>query len=68
MWLPISEAPRDGSPILAWDGDVMTTVESSGTIYGPEWVLCVAGSYAEYDGFEPTHWMPLPDAPVKPSE
>jgi hypothetical protein len=61
-WQPIETAPKDGSPILAYQPDggcvVISWVEyfDGGGVWTVDWV----------DGAEPptpTHWMPLPEPP-----
>lgn len=64
-WLPIESAPKNGTPILGWEGLMMTTVkwsEARGSDYG-YLALVEAGHYAEDDEWQPTHWQPLPDPP-----
>lgn len=53
-WQPIASAPKDGSPILTWDGEAMFVVEWD------------AQSWYDADAWprQPTHWMPLPSPPV----
>jgi len=59
-WMPISEAPKDGTPVLLWKAvtkeHYVAAYINGG--YGPGW--CTP------DGFEifnATHFMPLPPAP-----
>lgn len=65
-WQPIETAPRDRTQILVWDGrDISIALSGS---FGA-WHGTIGGELvAEYDGYltylKPTHWMPLPNAPV----
>lgn len=63
VWQPISTAPKDGAPILVWDGKNMTTVSWHSGYDHDEWSLCAPGLYADDYAFYPTHWMPLPEPP-----
>lgn len=63
LWLPIEGAPKDGTPILAWDGDRMTVVIWQPLTENGYWSLHVCGGYAYTGDFSPTHWMPLPAPP-----
>lgn len=62
-WQPIETAPKDETPILAW-GPCWPWPEIIS--WEPEQKLWqegyIGGDYADA-GWEPTHWMPLPDAP-----
>ena len=61
-WLPISEAPRDGTIMLTW-GDVPKSVRVA--YYNPnvsEWDYYPFGS-RWYRIDEPTYWQPLPTPP-----
>ena len=62
-WRPIEEAPRDGTPFLAWNGHwrgvaMYFEARYEGDI---EWV----DEQTNYIEPEPTHWMPLPPPPKK---
>jgi hypothetical protein len=56
-WQPIETAPKDGTPILAYDGGI--------------WVAWWFVTNERIKGWatldhvidDPTHWMPLPDPP-----
>lgn len=60
-WQPIETAPKDGTPVLAWDEGAVCIVT---------WV---SGDSVDPDGWydvqrldpAPTHWQPLPPAPVE---
>lgn len=56
-WQPIETAPKDGQAFLACESGIVTIVDWDDVT--EEWVQ-------SYDGVgkaEPTHWMPLPEAP-----
>lgn len=59
-WQPIETAPKDGTPVLVWDGsDAMVSYWSNVTGLDGDgewhtWALCAE---------QPTHWMPLPQPP-----
>jgi hypothetical protein len=52
MWQPIETAPRDGTPILTWGPEFMCPCDN----------YWLSGGWYEYG--EPTHWMPMPEAPI----
>jgi hypothetical protein len=64
-WQSMETAPRDGTPILAWDGHGVLCVGyrevSDGTAI---WEIghSVAGFYI-IPALALTHWMPLPEPP-----
>lgn len=71
-WRPIETAPKDGTLILVagpkmgvmFDATAITVVAWGGF----EWKPMVGGWQAYEDSLEdaqPTHWMPLPDPPVR---
>jgi len=65
-WKPISSAPKDGTPVLAfWTG-----ATEAATVYGRSYGITMFkhGEWVNVDNCddaysEPTHWMPLPAAP-----
>lgn len=61
-WQPIESAQKDGTRILAWDSYDEETVVFWSTS-SKNWLLNVAGSYAEDRDHTFTHWMPLPAPP-----
>ena len=66
LWQPISTAPRDGTPILGFEpfGDMawsMAVIVPDGEDWGKHETY---GPSDEMMWFAPTHWMPLPEAPV----
>lgn len=66
-WRTIDSAPKDGKPILVFDGNYMTT--GWWHHYDKRFVLVVCG-YGCVDGDldNLTHWMPLPIPPKKNGE
>jgi len=68
-WKPISSAPKDGTPVLAfWTGGT-----EAATVYGRSYGITMfkRGEWVNVDNCddtysEPTHWMPLPAAPGAP--
>ena len=60
-WQPIETAPKDGTPILAYnETGVMYTVWYEGGM----WCFSSTKTIGRL-GFNPTRWMPLPEAPQK---
>lgn len=66
-WQPIETAPKDGTRILIFNGNTLSAYwYKFVSKQGGSWQLTEAGGYAG-DGdlsSEPTHWMPLPEAPT----
>jgi hypothetical protein len=56
-WQPIETAPKDGTDVLAWDGDSVSLVWWS--VGAKKWAW---GDFY-LDAPAPTHWMPLPPPP-----
>lgn len=72
-WQPIDTAPKDGTHILIFEPS--KSDYSSSIIYVVKWdnwqgrEQWLEASGEEYSTFKPTHWMPLPVAPLStPSE
>lgn len=64
QWQPIETAPKDGTEILAWDGQGQATISWSNGC----WSLVYAGWRAEDGEFDGAiNWQPLP-APPEVSE
>lgn len=66
-WMPISEAPKDGTAVLGYwnievDGKLIRTDECYAITRwrGHEWVSVEDENYSFTD---PTHFMPLPPPP-----
>lgn len=67
-WRPISEAPRDGTEILAHCLGTPSLYGSGRVVvrwYEGQWELAQVGGYAQdaEPVREPTQWMPLPEPP-----
>jgi uncharacterized protein DUF551 len=67
MWRPIESAPKDGTFILVY-GELGGSLPPIGSCkFGVvHWVDGFNGWYLDGDEYTlaPTHWMPLPSAPV----
>ena len=59
-WQPIETAPRDGTRILASDGQ---SVEVIFNAHGDGW-FNQSSEISMWRVFPPTHWMPLPEPPT----
>jgi hypothetical protein len=55
-WQPIETAPKDGTEILAWDGDQHIVAWFDG-----DW------RFSDDRQCFPTHWQPLPAPPGSPT-
>jgi hypothetical protein len=75
-WRTMDSAPKDGTPILVAQGDIVKSVawvsrtreyqelvSTKGNRETYEWKKEDVGYWDADDVFEPTHWMPLPAAP-----
>lgn len=64
IWEKIETAPKDGSPILAWQAE---TIYKFGFgicgYFNNEWELLNPNGTGLSIGFYPTHWVPLPHCP-----
>lgn len=67
-WQPIESAPKDGTTILAWDGDLQAVVRWCSC--KQEWlVLRADDNDGEAIFWEKlTHWLPLPPRPTTTEE
>jgi hypothetical protein len=74
-WRDISTAPRDGTEILVWSamnaGKCFLAVWDDNRFARkprPYWSFCKERLYGTWTvrKNQPTHWMPLPEPPVKP--
>lgn len=66
-WLPIESAPKDGTPILGFKGNLPEPICIGIVRWMPDnsriadtW----AGGALGASMFYPTHWQPLPNPPV----
>lgn len=63
-WQPIETAPRDGTNVLLWTGDIYLAHEIASWDWRIEkWVT--PDETLEIGSQVPTHWLPLPEPPVK---
>ena len=59
-WRAIDSAPKDGTPVLVWDGNdcMVSWYHTVSPEFLGEWyTLAICAE-------EPTHWMPLPSPPT----
>jgi len=65
-WRVIDEAPKDGTPILAWvPAYDFTPASAHRVVFAADtWWLIGLGTMKEFGSrIQPTHWMPLPSSP-----
>lgn len=65
-WRTMETAPKDGTPVLGYDGWTMNTiryVQPYHRVGRGWWALVDGGPYADDVDWFPTHWMPLPPPP-----
>ncbi len=65
-WQPIETAPRDGTRILLFQPEEISRGRVLHRAVLGHWVACAHSGWVS-DGLqhaEPTHWMPLPEAPA----
>jgi len=60
-WQPIDTAPKNGTPILAWDGEVIAIIDWLSGFN--EWSVSHDAEGYAWQGYTPTHWLPLPKPP-----
>lgn len=69
-WQPIETAPKDGTAILAYSADAAADGRPYPMLivaWGMPWewtIFSEDGTTQTGTDYEPTHWMPLPAAPV----
>ena len=62
MWRLIESAPKDGTPILSWDGKTRAVIAWS--TRDRRWFLDDNFQKPFWDSPPPTHWMALEDPPT----
>lgn len=70
-WQPIETAPKDGTPVWGFDNGVMAVMawaeemrwDDHSTFRPDGWELVTVVWPDESSNANPTHWMPLPEAP-----
>ena len=61
-WQPIETAPREGHILIFAPPDIIYVVECGQWDGQPDWWTEARGE--QYEQFEATHWMPLPEPPA----
>lgn len=62
-WQPISTAPRDGKPFLAWCSETGKQGVDMARWSNPHDPKDRIGHFKTRYGWIPTHWAPMPKAP-----
>ncbi len=63
QWQDIATAPKDGRTLLLWaHNDVYTACWDDNYVWAKGWISVYARS--DTISIDPTHWMPLPAAPL----
>ena len=57
-WQPIETAPKDGTPVLVWDGDLYVA------FYCVTFKLWIDQQRSEWPEYEIKMWHPLPPPPT----
>ena len=63
-WQPIETAPKDGTLVLMWFGTAYVGMWNGSLKHGAWEINCLCCNGIQ-DRPEPTHWQPLPPAPVE---
>ena len=69
-WQPIESAPKDGTRILVWlkplsQHEKINTDAQHSWVDKAHWTKFNGGGWVHYQLGTPTHWMPLPNPPIK---
>ncbi len=64
QWQPIETAPKDGTEILVYVEGDMTVAHWCAYISTPQWRDAGDMGLSGMTDVEPSHWMPLPEAPT----
>lgn len=66
-WRPIETAPKDGTRILVWSefrGNMAASMHEKTTCDLTYWNDLNGGGWVRHTWATPTHWQPLPAAPI----
>lgn len=63
-WQPIETAPKDGTHVLAYVPWAVQPKVLFWGVYCDAWVCPASELGPDPEGWVPTHWLPLPEAPV----
>lgn len=64
-WQPIETAPKDGTRILAFFPIINSYKILTIEFIRHRWYICPYDCEFEMTGGDPTHWMPLPNPPIR---